>query len=149
MIVTRAPFAPVHLLGLGNTAPQGTPYPDQGFDIPFDITLTASQVTQQEQIIERDADFVLRAIVLGSVARQTATSDLYAVQFDVNGWYKFSPAPILAGNLQSDPSAPYVVFPELTIPAGGRIGILFNELSAAPNTIEIVFRGVKRFPQTQ
>lgn len=145
-MIQRAPYAPAHLLGLGNTAPQGTPYPDQAFDIPFDITLSANQVTQQYQIIERDADYIWRACVIGRAAAGTATSDLYAVLFDINGWYKLSPTSILAGNLQSDPSAPYVIFPELTIPAGGRIGILFTELSGAPNTIEIVFKGVKRFP---
>lgn len=135
----RAPYAPAHLIGMGDSSPQGSPYPDQSFDIPFDVTLTANQTLLTSQIIERDADFVWRAVVANS---QTG---IYQVQFDINGWYKLSPSQILNANLQSDPSSPYPIFPELTIPAGGRIGILITDLSGAGNTIEILFRGIKRF----
>ena len=138
-----APYAPAHLLGLGDSAPSNAPYPDQSFDIPFDVSLTANQILQTSQIIERDADYVWRAVVLNS---QTG---IYRVQFDINGWYKLSSGQILNANMQSDPSSPYPIFPELVIPAGGRIGILITDLSGAPNTIEILFRGVKRFTQGQ
>jgi hypothetical protein len=138
-----APYAAAHLLGLGDTSPQGAPYPDQSYDIPFNITLTASQAVQTSQIIERDADFVWRGVILNG---QTG---IYQVQFDINGWYRLSNGQVLNANLQSDPSAPYPIFPELTVPAGGRIGIFITDLSAAPNTIQIVFRGVKRFKASQ
>ena len=114
----RAPYAAAHLIGLGDSSAVGAPYPDQSFDVPFDVTLTALQTLQTSQIIERDADFVWRGIILNA-------------------------------NMASDPSSPYPVFPELTVPAGGRIGILITDLSNAGNTIEIVFRGVKRFKANQ
>jgi hypothetical protein len=134
-----APYAPAHLLGMGDTSPQGTPYPDQSYDIPINITLTALQTLQTAQIIERDADYVWRGIIANS---QTG---IYQVRFDINGWYLLSNGQITNANLASDPSAPYPIFPELVVPAGGRIGINITDLSNAGNTIQIVFRGVKRF----
>lgn len=148
MITQRVPYAPSHLKGLGNTAPQGVPYPDQAYTIPVSITMTGNQtnlLTYQD--IERDADFIWRGFIVGKASAGTATSDLYSVQMDINGWYKLSPAQILAGNLQSDPSAPFPVFPELPVPAGGRIGILTSDLSGSTNTIQLLLLGVKRFKQ--
>lgn len=137
--ITAAPYAPAHLLGLGDSSPQGAPYPDQSYDIPVNITLTALQALNTAQIIERDADYVWRGIILNF---QTG---IYQVRFDINGWYLLSNGQILNANMQSDPSAPYPIFPELVVPAGGRIGIFITDLSNAGNTIQIVFRGVKRF----
>lgn len=138
---TFAPFAPAHLIGLGDASPAPTPYPDQSYDIPYDIVLTANQQLLDSKPIERDADFVWRAIVIAA-----ATSQLFKVQFDVNGRDRLSPSQILAANYQSDPSSPYALWPEWTVPAGGRIGIFITDLSGAGNTIEIVFRGCKRTP---
>jgi len=134
-----APYASAHLLGLGDTSPQGAAYPDQSYDIPFNIALTALQAVNTSQAIDRDADFVWRGIIANS---QTG---IYQVRFDINGWYLLSNGQILNGNLQSDPASPYPIFPELIVPAGGRIGIYITDLSNAPNNIQIVFRGVKRF----
>lgn len=136
---TLAPYAPAHLIGLGDTSPAGSAYPDQSYDLIYDVTLTANQTLQDFKPIERDADFVWRAIILNS------STGIYKVQFDVNAWYKLSSGQVLSANLQSDPSSPYPLFPELVVPAGGRIGIFITDTSGAPNTIEIVFRGVKRF----
>lgn len=143
MLRTPAPYAPAHLLGLGSTAAPDAVYPDQSFDIPFNVTLTALQALNTQQQIERDADFVLRGIVLNS---QTG---IYQVQFSVNGWYNLSTGQVLNANMQSDPSSPYVVWPELIVPAGGFIGINITDLSNAGNTIQIVFRGCKRFSKAQ
>lgn len=142
MAISRipAPYAAAHLLGLGDTSPAGAAYPDQSYDIPVNIALTAGQTLNTAQIIERDADYVWRGIIANS---QTG---IYQARFDINGWYLLSGGQILNANLQSDPSSPYPLYPELTVPAGGRIGILITDLSGAPNNIQIVFRGVKRFP---
>jgi hypothetical protein len=40
---------------------------------------------------------------------------------------------------------PWPVSPGILFPGGGRIGIDINDLSAAPNTIQLTFRGVKRY----
>lgn len=144
-MITRihAPYAAAHLHGIGDASPKGSPYPDQSYDIPTTIALTGNQNTTVNQAIERDADFELRAIVLNS---QTG---IYQVQFVINGWYQLSAGQILNANMQSDPSSPYVIFPAQLIPAGGRIQINITDLSGAPNTIQIVFRGVKRFQASQ
>jgi hypothetical protein len=42
-------------------------------------------------------------------------------------------------------SVQWPMFPEIVIPAGGRIGIDIQDLSAAPNTVQLAFRGVKRY----
>jgi hypothetical protein len=134
-----APYASAHLLGLGDSSSPGAPYPDQSYDNPFNVTLTANQILQTSQPVDRDADFVWRGVVLNG------STGLYEIQFDVNGWYKLSGSQILSTNMQSDPSQPFVIFPEQCIPAGGRIGMLITDLSGAPNTLQLVFRGVKRF----
>lgn len=134
-----APYASAHQLGLGDSSPQGAPYPDQSYDIPVNITLTANESLYQQQQIQRDADYVWRGIILN---QQTG---IYQVQFDINGWYLLSNGQVLNANLASDPSSPYPLFPEMTVPAGGSIGIRITDLSGAGNTIQMVFRGVKRF----
>jgi hypothetical protein len=138
-----APYASAHLMGLGDTSPVGTPYPDQSYDIPFNVTLTALQNLNTAQLIDHDANFVWRGVIANS---QTG---IYQVRFDINGWYLLSQTQIINANLQSDPSAPYPIFPELVVPAGGRIGIYISDLSNSGNTIQIVFRGVKRFTPNQ
>ncbi len=142
-LISRAPYAPAHLLGLGDTGPAGAPYPDQSYDIPVTITLTANQNLNTNQQINRDADFVWRAVVANS---QTG---IYQVQYNVNGWYPVSNGFILNANMQSDPSSPYPIWPELIVPAGGFIGINVVDLSGAPNTVQLVLRGVKRFAKAQ
>lgn len=141
---TPAPYASAHLLGLGDTAPTGAVYPDQSFDIPFNATLTASAAFQLTQQIDRDAIFIWRALIINSAA---VTSLLFTVQFNINGWYNLSNGQVIAANLQSDASSPYPIWPELPVPAGGYIGINGTETSGSTNTIQIVFRGIKRFVQ--
>ena len=135
----QAPYAAAHLLGMGDTSPQGAAYPDSSYDIPINIALTANQATGVQQLIQRDAAFMWRGIIL------SAFTGIFQVQFTINGWNLLSNGQILNANLQSDPSSPYPIFPEQLVPAGGYIGINITDLSGAPNNIQIVFRGVKRF----
>ena len=88
--------------------------------------------------VHNDSDFCWRATVVSSTG-------LFAVQFADSDWFFLSSAPVVSSNIQGDPSSPSPVFPEIIIPAGGRIGINLTDLSNAPNTVRLLFRGAKRF----
>ena len=115
-------------------------YKDQCFDYPFDIVLTALQLQNAQVSINNDSDFVWRAIVVNSF------TGAFSVRFSDSDFYFLSSAPIVNANLQCDAASPYPMFPEIIIPSGGRIGIDIADLSNAGNTIQLLFRGVKRYP---
>jgi hypothetical protein len=132
------PYAPPAYNGIGQVSvPSG--YRDNSFDYVFDVTLTANQSLRTQQSIHNDSDFCWRATVIN---RNTG---LFMVQFSDSDWYFLSSEPIVSLNIQGDPASPYPVFPEIIIPAGGRIGINITDLSGNPNTIQMLFRGVKRY----
>lgn len=143
MIRTAAPYAPAYLVGLGDSSDPSAAYPDQDYWLPYDVVLTAGQVLSDSKPIERDANFIWRGLVIAP----NSSTGLYAVQFAVNGRDFLSPSLILSTNLLSDPSSPFPVWPEFEVPAGGRISINLQDLSAAQNTIQILFRGTKRTPR--
>lgn len=139
MTRTANPYAPPAYNGIGQTnVPNG--YRDVQFDYVFDIVLTANQSLQTQQSVHNDADFMWRAVVN---ARNTANN--FTVRFSDSDWYYLSSAPIHSLNLQGDASSPYPVWTEIAIPAGGRIGVDITDLSGAQNTIQLLFRGVKRY----
>lgn len=132
------PFAPPAYNGLNDASPER--FVDVDFEYIYDVVLTASQILRDQTVsIVNDADFAWRAV---NVNFHTGA---FSVRFADSQGYYLSSGMILDANLQGDPSSPYPIFPEIVIPAGGRIGIDIADLSAAPNTIQIGFRGVKRF----
>jgi hypothetical protein len=121
-----------------NAAPEG--YIDVDFKIPFDYTLTANQdVDGLARDVPTDADFIWRATIANV---QTGE---YMVLFKDSQGYEFSNGLIHRINISATAIAPSVNGHEIVIPAGGQIGIHLKDLSAAPNTIEILFLGVKRY----
>jgi hypothetical protein len=141
LIAPYNPYAPPAYNGMPDASPAG--YQDQSYDYVYDVTLAANQRLQDEVAVANDADFVLRAIVVN------VNTGNFSIQISDAQWYQLSNAPVLNGNIQGDPSSPYPVFNELVFPAGGRIAILITDISAAPNTIQILFRGVKRYRVAQ
>jgi hypothetical protein len=132
------PFAPPSYTGLNDASPQG--YVDVDFIYPYDVTLTANQFLRDQSIpTTNDADFEWRAIVI-SLATGT-----FNVRFADSQGYYLSNGMIASANILGDASSPYPVFPGILIPAGGRIGVDIQDTSGAPNTIEILCRGVKRY----
>jgi hypothetical protein len=131
--------------GLGDApTPQPAPAPqivERPFDYAYQVTLTANQsLADQVLAITGDADFIIRAIC----GTQTGA---YSIRLrDAKGTY-LSSAAIRNANLVGTRQWPTPVFPELVIPRAGKIGIDITDLSAAPNTIEIVFIGVKRYQE--
>jgi hypothetical protein len=124
--------------GLNPAAPDD--YVDVDFTYPYDVALAGSQeLLNQAVSTTNDADFAVRGIV---VAFNTGSFNIRVS--DSQGYY-LSNGYVASANLAADAASPIVVFPELLIPAGGRIGVDIEDTSAAPNTIQILFRGVKRY----
>ena len=133
------PYATPVLNGLVPEFPMG--YIDVSFDYVYDVNLTASQVLRDQTVpIHTDSDFVLRAIVLA------AATGAFSVRFnDSQGYYLSSGFMLSANFLSGTVPYPFPIFPEMLLPAGSRIGIEINELTAAPNTVQLLFRGAKRY----
>jgi hypothetical protein len=132
------PYAPPAYNGIGQAdVPIG--YKDQSFDYVYDVSLTALLVLQDQLSVENDADFAWRATVLNDF------DGAFAVRFSDSDDYWLSSARIINTNIQGDPASPYPEFPEIIIPAGGKIGIDIADLSDDDNVIQILFRGVKRY----
>jgi len=127
------------LNGLTPEFPMG--FIDVCFDYVYDVALTASQVLRDQSVpVHTDSDFVLRAILLSQA------TGAFSIRFNDSQGYYLSSAFMLSANLLSGTVPfPFPIFPELLFPAGSRIGIEINELTAAPNTVQILLRGAKRY----
>ena len=132
------PYAPPVANGLNDASPQG--YVDVDFSYVYDVTLTGNQFLRDQSVsTTNDADFAWRAIVI------TVSTGAFNVRFADSQGYYLSNGMIASANILGDPSSPYPIFPEIIIPAGGRIGIDIQDTSGNSNTIELLFRGVKRY----
>jgi len=135
------PFAPAAVAGLNSPAAPGEA--DLKFDYVFDITLVGGQNAPAQVIpIDSDSDFVLRGIYY---SWPTGTNGNFVFRFYDSQNFALSSGMVYNSNLSNDPSAPTLWLPELTYPAGGKIQLDIADVSGAPNVIEIVFTGVKRF----
>jgi hypothetical protein len=124
--------------GFEDASPKG--YVDVDFTYPYDVVLTALQFLRDQSIsTTNDADFAWRAIVIA------LATGAFNVRFSDSQGFYLSNGMIAFANLIGDAASPYPVFPEILIPAGGRIGIDIQDTSNAQNTIEILCRGVKRY----
>lgn len=116
-------------------------YVDVCYDYVYDVTLTALQnLTDQVVAIQNDADFVWRATILASY-----TGSFQFRISDSQGYYLSNGYLLWSNLLAGTVPVPFPTFPELLFPSGGRIGIDITDLSNAGNTIQMVFRGVKRY----
>jgi len=133
------PYATPVQNGLVPEFPLG--FVDVSFDYVYDVNLLASQILRDQSVpIHTDSDFVWRAVILSQA------TGAFSFRFNDSQGYYLSSGFMLSANLLSGTVPyPYPIFPELLMPAGSRIGIEINELSAAPNTVQIVLRGAKRY----
>jgi hypothetical protein len=132
------PFASPMDNGLNNASPLN--YTDVDFTYVYDVVLTANQFLRDQTMpTTNDADFVWRATVMA------VNTGSFNIRFADSQGYYLSNGVIANANLQGDAASPYPTFPEIVIPAGGRIGIDIQDTSGETNTIEILFRGVKRY----
>lgn len=131
-------MAPLVNNGLDQTAPQG--WQDQSFDYVYNVTLTANQSLQDQIVpIYTYADFILRAMIV------TVQTGLFSMRISDGQGYYLSNVLINSYNLVGTPSDPFIFFPEVPYPAGGRINIDILEGSGFQNVIQVVFRGINRY----
>lgn len=132
------PYAAPSYNGINDASPEGSI--DVDFTYPYDVVLTASQFLRDQSIpTTNDADFVWRALVIGF------STGTFNIRFaDSQGTY-LANGMIASSNISGDASSPYPIFPEILIPAGGRIAVDIQDTSGSGNTIQILCRGVKRF----
>lgn len=110
------------------------------FTYPYNGVIPAGLSLSDGVQTDTSAPFHWLGIVINSY-----TDARFSVRFGINGTYYISQSQILANNYLSDPSAPFTVVGQLIVPAGGRITVDATDFSGAPNTVEILFRGVKLF----
>jgi hypothetical protein len=133
------PYATPVLNGLTPDNPAG--YIDVAYDYVYDVNLLASQILRDQNVpIHTDSDFVLRALIL------SAATGAFSLRLNDSQGYYFSSGFLLSANLLSGTVPyPYPIFPETLFPAGSSIGIEIAELTAAPNSVQLLFRGAKRY----
>jgi hypothetical protein len=119
---------------------------DTSFDYPFDIVLQSGDNLPNEGIrTDTDSDFILLGMSIN-----TFDSILFTLQLkDSNGNY-FSSAPVFAANYAGQGSASYI-FPgrPRIFPPNSSLGVGIKNLSGAQNTVQLLFRGEKRFVKPQ
>lgn len=120
----------------GLVSPDG----DVDFTYPYDAVLVGGAASKDVIKTNTDADFHMTAIIINAY-----TSISYSFRLNVNGIYYLSSSQILAANLAGDPSAPAPILGKFIIPRGADLNIDLTELSGATNTIEILFRGLKKY----
>jgi len=133
------PHATPVLNGLTPEFPLG--FIDVSFDYVYDVNLTALQQLRDQSVpIHTDSDFVLRAVILSQA------TGAFSIRFnDSQGYYLSSGFMLSANFLSGTVPYPYPIFPEMLFPAGSRIGIEINDLLGAPNTVQLLLRGAKRY----
>jgi len=107
------------------------------FGYVYNVTLTALQQLQDNKSVDPDADFLLEAVSIGS------STGIFEFRYSDSRLYWTSDARIASAIYVAQD--PYPTAPPLVIPAGGRIGIDIADTSNAGNTIQIIFRGAKRY----
>ncbi len=118
--------------------PANTPYEEPG-DYVFKRTLAAGEhFADLSQFIDKDSDFIW----LATAGKSTGA---YSVQFRNPGNRALSSSEEQADNCIGTGQFPVPWLKPIVYPAGGRIGISITNLTAAPNEVEIVFKGVKRY----
>lgn len=124
--------------GFNDASPLG--FIDVDFSYVYDVVLTGNQFLRDQSIsTTNDADFAWRGIVVA------VSTGAFNIRFSDSQGFYLSNGMIASANLIGDAASPWPMFPEILIPAGGRIGVDIQDTSGAGNTIEIVCRGVKRY----
>ena len=132
------PLAPDVVNGFNPASPTGAV--DVDFSYVYDVVLTGNQFLQNQSVATtNDADFEWRATVI------SFATGAFNIRFSDSQGYYLSNTLVASANILGDASSPDPVFPGILIPAGGKIGIDIQDTSGGGNTIEIVFRGVKRY----
>ena len=118
----------------------GPRYHFEPYDYVYNVVLDASVFLNDSLAIDNDSDFIWKGVLISS-----NTAIAWRVRFSDSQMFFLSSDLIDSANLSTDPADPYAIYPEVVIPAGGRIGVDIEEQSAAENTIQMMFLGMKRY----
>jgi hypothetical protein len=115
------PYAPPVIQGIAPINVQGLGYVDVSYGYPYNVTLTASQFINDQQVaIGMTADFLWRGLLFVSTGN-------FNVRF------------------YDGDHDPFPYFPEVWYPAGGRILLDIQDTSDDTNVIQILFMGANRY----
>lgn len=141
-LTTQNPYAPQALNTLRNIVQDPSRRViDLDQDYVYEVAMTANQsLTDQVQPVDTDSNFLWRAeqIVLSTGAFSVRFADS-AGRYLSNGQIH-SAAYLVGGVRVIKPRSP-----QIEIPAGGAIRLDITNLTGVANTIQIVFKGVKRY----
>jgi len=102
-----------------------SPNQEAYFAYVFDQVLTANQSVSGQVVINADADFVLRGIVVNTL------TGIFQVRFNRSGLYFLSSGFIHSNNLLSDAASPLPIIPEMVFVAGPDATVWLAEPPAA------------------
>lgn len=133
------PFAPTAYEGIIG---QGANFVDADYTPVFDIVLAANEEKRGAVVsLDRDADFLLMGFLISNFTSASFQLQLFDnQQQNLSSGYVYGAA-FLVGGL----AVPFALVPGRIFPAGGAIGINIKDTSGAENTIQIAFRGIKRY----
>lgn len=137
--IINNPFAPPAYDGVVTPSAQ---FVDQDVTYVYNVVLTANQQLNNEIVqLDNDADFLLMGIQI-----TRATSNLYQIIFADNQGQQLSNDFIYGAAFSGGGNGvPFTIVPARIFSRGGQIQIRIQDLSGATNTIQIAFRGVKRY----
>jgi hypothetical protein len=113
---------------------------EESYDLVFSRSLTANQaLIDQALYTDGDSEFLITSVV-------GTSTGAYSIRLKGPTGRYLQSAAVRNTNFVGSAIFPSAILPALLLPANGRITLDVTDLSAAPNTIEILFRGIKRFP---
>jgi hypothetical protein len=136
-------FAPSYQQALMRPPAEVVGYEDRPFEYVYNPptgALTALQIINPDSLaIQTDADFWLAGWYLSQY-----TGSFQLQLLDSTG-YQLQSGLINSAAISQVASDPTVLSPAHPFPAGSKIQIIIQDLSDAPNALQIVFKGWKRF----
>jgi len=113
---------------------------DLPFWYPINVALTANQTGVQGTVtMDNDADFELRELLA------TSTGIFSVTLIDRYTSRPMMTAPINNLNMFGTAQLPFILPIPYTLLRTATLAVTFNDLSAAPNTIQLAFWGYKKF----
>ena len=128
-----------HQSNSGICQPGGVRLRYVNYDLLYDVVLGGSASRTDRVIVDTDADYLWWGVVANS---QTGA---FAVRWEDAERYRLSNDVIGNVNMPGTASRLWPVWPSIILPAGGEIRFDITERSGAGNTIQMVFRGAKRY----
>lgn len=136
-------FAPDYQQGLSQPPPGVAGYEDRPFEYvysPPNGELTANQLINPDTLaIQTDADFFAAAWYIGQY------TGAFQVQLLDSTGYQLQSGMINSAAIAQSASDPTVLSPAHPFPAGSKVQFVIQDLSGAPNPLQIVLKGWKRF----